>query len=329
MVVTFSAGCGRNDILSEQANSGGKADTEYTGTDKSSEEESTAGQAGRGMENAPSEAGTDMENMPSEAGTDMGDLPSEGRTNLEDETTEEIVTEDGQIPAEGENTAASPKEGEEQQAESIGSIEPELPATGTKLSDFVAEGWELLDSVELDFNQDGIVDYVGVQEVPLDKKRDEWWNELSLRVLFAIASEGKGQYRLDFQDANLIRARVEGGMAGDPYDGLEGSGTSFTTHAYGGSSDRWSESYTYTYRDGTWYLTASEITDGYADNADYYQKDDWDSGIRICKKRGEPAINLGKSSMTQGYMNWSTRCVWTNRSLSIRQADDGGFRGTG
>lgn len=124
------------------------------------------------------------------------------------------------------------------------------------------------------------------QEVPLDKERDEWWNELSLRVLFAIASDGEGQYLLDFQDANLIRARTEGGMMGDPYDGLEGSGTSFTTYAEGGSSDKWTESRTYTYRDGTWYLTASEDAYGYELNVDDYRKDDWDSGIRICKTRG-------------------------------------------
>ncbi len=177
--------------------------------------------------------------------------------------------------------------GEEPNAETdIGSTEPELPVTGTQLSDFVAEGWEILDCVELDFNQDGIVDYVGVQEVPLDKEKDEWWNDLSLRVLFAIASEGQGQYRLDFQDANLIRARTEGGMMGDPFDGIEGEGTSFTTHAEGGSSDKWSESFTYTYRDGTWYLTASEICNGYCWNVDDYRRDDWDSGIRVHKTRG-------------------------------------------
>lgn len=185
-----------------------------------------------------------------------------------------------------EDTAASPEEGEELQAENIGSTEPELPAAGTQLSDFAAEGWEIMDSVELDFNEDGIVDYVGVQEVPLDKEKDGWQNTLSLRILFAIASDGEGQYHLDFQDANLIRARTEGGMMGDPFGGIKGSGTSFTTYAIGGSSDKWSESRTYTYREGTWYLTASEDSSGFAWNVDDYQKDDWDSGIRICKTRG-------------------------------------------
>ncbi len=223
---------------------------------------------------------------------EVEDESSEAGTGMEDESTEEeIVTGDEQILVE-EDMAAPPEDDEEQQEEYIGSIEPELPATGMQLADFVVEGWEIMDSVELDFNEDGIVDYVGVQEVPLDKERDEWWNELSLRILFAIASDGEGQYRLDFQDANLIRARTEGGMMGDPYDGIEGSGTSFTTYASGGSSDKWSESRTYTYRAGTWYLTASEDSSGYEWNVDNYQKDDWDSGIRICKIRGR-TVNCG------------------------------------
>lgn len=254
MMSTILTGCGRDVMPPEQADSAEQTvETECAEPDDSSEEESTGGQEEPESESAE----------------------------------EEMLPEEELIPAEGEEDMdAPPEDDEEQQEEYIGSIEPELPATGMQLADFVAEGWEIRDSVELDFNEDGIVDYVGVQEVPLDKERDEWWNELSLRVLFAIASDGEGQYRLDFQDANLIRARTEGGMMGDPYDGLEGSGTSFTTYAEGGSSDKWTESRTYTYRDGTWYLTASEDAYGYELNVDDYRKDDWDSGIRICKTRG-------------------------------------------
>lgn len=260
MVSTILTGCGRDVMPPEQADSAEQTvETECAKPNDTSKGESTGGQA-----------------------------------EPEDESSEdETLPEEEPMSAEGEaDMAAPPEDEEEQQEEYIGSIEPQLPATGTQLSDFVAEGWEIRDSVELDFNEDGIVDYVGVQEVPLDKERDEWWNELSLRVLFAIASEGEGQYRLDFQDANLIRARTEGGMMGDPFGGIKGSGTSFTTYASGGSSDKWSESRTYTYRDGTWYLTASEDSSGYEWNVDNYQKDDWDSGIRICKTRGR-TVNCG------------------------------------
>lgn len=234
------------------------------------ENESPVGQAAPEEESRVTEAaalegtrgGTDAEGTREE--TDMEDAGEENAgKELEENAGEEPDTE-----------------------EDIGSTEPELPATGTRLSDFVAEGWELMDSVELDFNEDGIIDYVGVQEVPLDKNKDGWQNDLSLRVLFAIASDDEGQYRLDFQDANLIRARTEGGMMGDPYNGIEGEGRSFTTHTWGGSSDKWTESYTYTYRDGTWYLTASEDCYGYCGNVDDYRRNDWDSGIHIHKTRG-------------------------------------------
>lgn len=59
--------------------------------------------------------------------------------------------------AEKENSAL---EGDRQDQEAeVGEKEaPQLPETGKKLVDFVPEGWELLDSVELDFNEDGMTE---------------------------------------------------------------------------------------------------------------------------------------------------------------------------
>lgn len=254
MAASILAGCGQDTRLPQQADGGGQtAESPYMEKDDSFREESAA----------------------------------EVETAEESAAGPGILEEDAAGPETAEEAlAASQESGEELPEEYLGSVEPELPATGRQLSDFVAEGWEIRDSVELDFNEDGIVDYVAVQEVPLDRKRDDWQNELSLRILFAIASDGEGQYRLDFQDANLIRARTEGGMMGDPFEPLEAEGTSFTTCASGGSSDRWTESHTYTYRDGTWYRTAYEYSDGYASNVDDYRRADWDSGILSCKIRG-------------------------------------------
>ncbi len=100
--------------------------------------------------------------------------------------------------------------------ESDGAAEvPKLAASGERLLDFVPEGWELLDSGELDFNQDGITDYVGVLEKS-NPGLEEWWP----RILFAVASNGEGRYELDFQDCNLIRTSDEGGINGDPYGPL-------------------------------------------------------------------------------------------------------------
>ncbi|MCM1325597.1 MAG: DUF5050 domain-containing protein [Bacteroidales bacterium] len=167
---------------------------------------------------------------------------------------------------------------------------PKLPEKGRKLSDFVPEGWELADSVELDFNEDKITDYVGVLSVTIIWNEDEgflleYWN--CPRILFAVESCEDGSYRLSFQDENLIRNRDEGGIYGDPYLPLTAEGDAFTTHAYGGSAWRWSEDYTYRYIDGTWYFTKFEEASGYYSYITSYAANDWERGTGIRKVRND------------------------------------------
>ncbi len=164
----------------------------------------------------------------------------------------------------------------------------ELPGTGRVFLDFVPEGWQVLDCGQLDFNGDGLDDYVGVLEVPAEESF--YYDENGLyqeypRILFAIASAGPDQYRLDFQDTSLIRTRNEGGIYGDPYLPLTVEGNSFTTHSFGGSAWKWSEDYTYTYREGRWYLAFSEETYGYGWYITSYKMDDWEKGVGIRKER--------------------------------------------
>ena len=74
---------------------------------------------------------------------------------------------------------------------------PALLETGGGLQDFVPEGWTLLDSVELDFNEDGISDYVGVLDRILSDTESETAPDcMPPRILFAIASDGAGRYVL-------------------------------------------------------------------------------------------------------------------------------------
>ncbi len=226
-------------------------------------------------------------------GTEIGDISEDAAepsaSQLKDEAMESSAGQpgDGGMESAADWSEDSSVESSESEAEQTSSGQtifniPTLPAAGRKLSDFVPEGWELIDSVELDFNEDGIADYVGVQE----KAPDEgYYYPPCFRILFGIVSDGSGQYRLDFQDENLIRARNEGGVYGDPYEPLTAEGTSFSTHAYGGSAERWSEAYTYTYRKGTWYLTQSEVYDGYGEYITYYARNDWESGISTQMRR--------------------------------------------
>lgn len=258
------------------------ADAGGAGTDNTDNKEAGADVSGAGADKKETgaEAGgagadnTDKKEAEAEnggAGTGTGETSGENPQGMEEKAAQ---NENGELADSSRAVPAAPK----------------LPQTGRKLSDFVPEGWELMDSVELDFNQDGVVDYVGVQEAV--------WQEGDYqdypRILFALASDVQGRYRLDFQDVNLIRARYEGGVFGDPYCPLTAEGTSFTTHSYGGSAWRWSEDFTYTYREGTWYLTLSEETYGYWEYVTDISRDDWERGTGIRKKRSSEFGDMEK-----------------------------------
>lgn len=152
---------------------------------------------------------------------------------------------------------------------------PQLPKTGSKLVDFVPEGWEISDSAVLDFNEDGIFDYIGL----LETDSSIYWDT---RILFAIASDKTGGYYLDFQNENLILKEWESAFDIEPCAPLTAEGKSFTT-CYDNREKPWLEKNTYTYRDGVWWLMTSESTD----NLTIYCKNDWERGVGIRKKRSD------------------------------------------
>ncbi len=172
-----------------------------------------------------------------------------------------------------------------------------LPAEGGELSDFVPEGWVLMDSVTLDFNEDGILDYVGVLEsqAALDSEGESYELASEPRILFAAASDGGGRYHLNFSNEYLIRTAVEGGPFGDPYEPLTANGRSFTTHSYGGSSWKWSEAYTYTYKNNSWYLTASEETGSFGGYTTSHDINDYETGIGLRQKRSTDTDEIMKN----------------------------------
>lgn len=224
---------------------------------------------------------------------------------LSEEKREEVIEDAGQTePGQREDTEQEEKsELNESETETVDMPKeaPLLSETGSRLTDFVPEGWELWDNVELDFNEDGIPDYVGVLQAALtDEDGDQTFQLEYPRILFAVASDGTAGYCLDFQNVNVIRTRDEGGVYGDPYQPLTAEGTSFTTHAYGGSAWRWSEHYTYTYREGEWWLASSESTYGFYEYITDYEKNDWEDGVGIRKRRSSEFSDMDENmAMTE------------------------------
>ncbi len=315
---------------------GAGPDRESAGSGAAAEAASGAGETD-GVEGSMAEGGT-AKNGTADTGTDRGagsgtakteadTVSPEGLPDGTDEKPEqkEAVTggkegaDPGKESASGEESA--PRKKPASSEESVPGEEPvpseksapwetpQLPVKASNLTAFVPEGWALLDSVELDFNQDGISDYVGVLEAAGIEGEEDWTYQDVPRILFAAAGDGAEGYRLDFQDINLIRTRAEGGVFGDPYEPLTAEGASFTTHAYGGSAWRWSEDYTYTYRGGAWYLTASETIYGYGSYITSYSRDDWDSGKGIRKERS--------SEFSDMEANWESGEGWDSEKYDL------------
>lgn len=248
---------------------------------------------GNGSAAGQVECENEAEEEAAQAGCENGVEEEAAQVECENEAEEELAQAGCENGAEGE----SELEESGNEVDDTPKEVPQLAETGKQLEDFVPEGWELLDSVELDFNEDGISDFVGVLEEAVENGEGVMGYQGCPRILFAVASDGAERYRLDFQDINLIYTREEGGVMGDPYAPLTAEGTSFTTHTYGGSQWRWSKESTYTYRNGTWWLTLSEETFGYLDYTTDYSKDDWESGVGIRKKRSS---DRGDMERTEG-----------------------------
>jgi len=161
---------------------------------------------------------------------------------------------------------------------------PYLKYIGDSVESYVPFGWLLLDSVDLDFNGDGIMDIVGVIEKDYSDKEYESWDYP--RILFALKGSSSG-YILDFQDINLVRHAREGGVFGDPYLPLTTDDKDFEIHTFGGSAWKWSESSRFTYKDDTWYLKSMLNTYGYGPYVTDYSLDDYEIGVGVRQKNSE------------------------------------------
>ena len=114
-----------------------------------------------GSESGAADVGSESTTLPEEIQDETKEIQS-GTKEIQGET-EEIQVETKEFQGEpGEK-----EEGIESNSEAGDGSQgvPRLPDTGRRLEDFVPDGWEILDKVELDFNQDGISDYIGVLDV--------------------------------------------------------------------------------------------------------------------------------------------------------------------
>lgn len=127
--------------------------------------------------------------------------------------------------------------------------------SGKSLDDFIPKGWKLIDKAEGDLNKDKLIDIAAVIECTLKQKEDddkEWFGQP--RILFIVFKKKDGTYNLSVQSSNVIMRADQGGVYGDPFNGIKYSRGSIVIASYGGSAWRWGFTNRYRFQNNEWYL---------------------------------------------------------------------------
>lgn len=151
---------------------------------------------------------------------------------------------------------------------------PDLPQFPDKIknkNELIPDGWSMLDMLEHDFNNDGLLDLVGVAEHPFAE------DVMYPRTLLVYMNNGSG-YNRNLMNQYLIRNSDEGGAMGDPYQEMTAQNNTFTTHSFGGSAWKWQENYTFEYKNEEWFLLVEENVFGYGPFETVYSYDDYKLG---------------------------------------------------
>lgn len=133
------------------------------------------------------------------------------------------------------------------------------------ISLFIPDGWHILErtkgdleKVEGDLNKDGINDVAFVIE-GISKSKDE----APPRALLIAFGTKDPTYNLSIKSENAILRADEGGVWGDPFEGISIDRGSLVINFYGGSNFRWYGKYRFRYQDNDWYLIGATIGDYY------------------------------------------------------------------
>ncbi|GAB5466056.1 MAG: hypothetical protein Kapaf2KO_14920 [Candidatus Kapaibacteriales bacterium] len=120
------------------------------------------------------------------------------------------------------------------------------------LSKFIIKGYEILDSVHTDINENNIEDVILV----LKMKGEDTIPSESIRPVLLLRRNNNGILSLARQNDSTVYCYSCGGIMGDPYIGIFSKNGIFTIQHYGGSAWRWSREITFKYskNEDEWFL---------------------------------------------------------------------------
>ncbi|MES2765575.1 MAG: hypothetical protein V4642_06900 [Bacteroidota bacterium] len=140
---------------------------------------------------------------------------------------------------------------------------PTITHSGESLADFIPENYTALDTVFTDFNKDSEVDFALVIEgkdslIEIRKYITENAENVDKPRILIICFKKDSGYELVEQSNTFILRSSEGGVLGDPFQGISAENGVLEIDFYGGSSDRWSLTYKFQYRKDAFTLIGAE-----------------------------------------------------------------------
>ncbi len=204
---------------------------------------------------------------------------------------------------------------------------PIIERVKKNLTEFIPTGWVILDSVSFDYNNDSLLDYVVIIETIENVKYNKMWGSVEMemddkpRILFILKGTKNG-FSLGCQANELILTSGQGGMMGDPYQGISVSGNKICTSFWGGSRDKWNLSHCFIYQNNNWILRSTETSGGNAElmylmnydfetgkfNYEYFEEkynEASDSTTIVKDKRYSKVIKLGQVIQMDSFRPWT------------------------
>ena len=161
-----------------------------------------------------------------------------------------------------------------------------VPETADTAAKFVPNGWRLESETlkEADLNGDGRPDAAFVISHGGDAN-----DSVVVKHLLVLALRGgDGKLHVSVVNDAAVLDGDEGGVFGDPFQGLTVERGVVAIQHYGGSRDRWSFTHKYRFQNGQWELIGLQV--GSTDTLDLEHYDDQDinlsTGLVNAKKRG-------------------------------------------
>jgi|GEM_PF-6204680 len=129
-----------------------------------------------------------------------------------------------------------------------------------KIKPHIPAGWETIKETEGDLNSDGLLDMVVVAE---DRRssQNKCMAENCTRILLVLFGNKSGGFDLSLRSERAVLLADEGGIFGDPFEGLSIKNGVLFVDFYGGSAWRWSKEYKFQYQKGGWYMIGKAIHD--------------------------------------------------------------------